>query len=425
MARKVFISVLGTGFYQPCVYGDTGVTTHFIQEATLLNVKAKEWSNDDTGIVLLTNLARTTNWEVAGNKRQDGNKNVVDYCGLKQRIEAMALPFAVRDVPIPDGKNEEEMWTIFTTLFDELDKGDELYIDLTHAFRYLPMLVLVLTNYAKFLKEVTVKSLTYGNWEARDDENHAPIVDLLPIAAIQDWTYATAEYLNSGFAKNIKDLTETTLKPLMKVSRTANLESIRRFSSSIEKLSNERIMCRGKGIIDGKNVASLKNAARQIEKMTIAPLKPVMDRIISSVNSVGNTDIKRCIDAARWCYEKRLYQQAITILQEGIVTFFCERHNLDLSDERSRKLVNVAFDRMVNTRPLRGDYTEGDINIINNIMKDDFFSNKDLINLFSAVTDLRNDYNHAGFRPKGNTFKVKTMTNNIERFIETAARIFT
>ena len=60
---------------------------------------------------------------------------------------------------------------------------------ITHAFRYLPMLVLVLANYAKFLKNVTVKSLTYGNYEAREGTN-APIVNLLPIAALQDWTTA-------------------------------------------------------------------------------------------------------------------------------------------------------------------------------------------------------------------------------------------
>lgn len=428
MARKVFISVLGTGIYKPCIYGDTGITTRFIQEATLLSIGAKEWSSDDTGIVLLTDYARTTNWVVPDNKRFDkvNNVEITDYCGLKQRIDALGLPFAVNDISIPDGKNEEEMWTIFTTLFDQLKDGDKLYIDLTHAFRYLPMLVLVLTNYAKFLlNAVTVKSMTYGNYEARED-NIAPIVDLLPIAALQDWTYAAADYLNNGYAKGLKEMTETTLRPLMKDESTRNrdLEFIRSFSSTIEKISNERIMCRGIGIVEGKNFDSLIRAANQIEEVTVAPLKPVIDKIISSVNTADNdNDIKRCIDAAKWCSDKHLYQQAITILQEGIVSFFCLRHHLNINGRDERGLVNTAFDRMINNSA-PSKYAQDHISKIEAIQTDEYFSNKELINLFSSISDLRNDYNHAGFRDKPEPQRVKTMTDNIDKYIKTAERIF-
>ncbi len=400
MARKVFISVLGTGFYKPCVYGKTDIKTRFIQVATLLNIKAKEWHRDDAGVVLLTDLARRTNWVIPDNKRENQNKGIIeDYRGLKLEIETLGLPFTVSDIHIPDGKNEEEMWTIFTTLFEALHDGDELYIDLTHAFRYLPMLVLVLTNYAKFLKGIAVKSLTYGNYEARNDDL-APIVDLLPIAALQDWTTAAADYLNNGFAGRIKELTDTTLRPLMcnETTRSQNLVDIKKFSSSIENLSNERILCRGAGISKGANVNNLVTAANQIEKMTVAPLKPIMEKIIASVDNESNTDIKRCTDAARWCYNKHLYQQAITILQEGIVTFFCSRHNISIDDENMRGLVNSAFwgkahsieDVVVNPEHL--DSLEA-------ILNDNCMS-EELANLFSKITDLRNDFNHAGFNKK-------------------------
>lgn len=52
---------------------------------------------------------------------------------------------------IPEGRNEQEMWEIFQKVYGQMHEGDELYIDLTHAFRYLPMLVLVLSNYAKLI----------------------------------------------------------------------------------------------------------------------------------------------------------------------------------------------------------------------------------------------------------------------------------
>lgn len=59
----------------------------------------------------------------------------------------MNLPVEIRPVDIVDGKDEDEMWKIFNALFNELRDGDELYFDLTHSFRYIPMLVLVLGNY--------------------------------------------------------------------------------------------------------------------------------------------------------------------------------------------------------------------------------------------------------------------------------------
>ena len=428
MARKVFISVLGTGIYKPCIYGDTGITTRFIQEATLLSIGAKEWSSNDTGIVLLTDFARTTNWVVPDNKRFDkvNNVEITDYCGLKQRIDALGLPFAVNDISIPDGENEEEMWTIFTTLFDQLKDGDELYIDLTHAFRYLPMLVLVLTNYAKFLLNgVTVKSMTYGNYEARVD-GIAPMVDLLPIAALQDWTYAAADYLKNGYASRLKELTETTLTPLLRdeSTRSRNLIRIRSFSTSIVQLSEERILCRGAGIINGKSISQLIKSANQIEKMTIAPLKPVMDKIIASVNDNGDTVIKRCINAARWCYGKQLYQQAITILQEGIVTFFCMRNGIDSENEDKRKLINTAFLIVNKNKKLASlDKNAADnIRIVADIIRDDFFFNQELIQLFSSITDLRNDYNHSGFRDSPSN--AGTMTKNISQYIDDAESIF-
>lgn len=53
MGRKVFISVLGTGFYGACKYvkdGFVSTETRFIQQATLEYVKAHEWGATDTGI---------------------------------------------------------------------------------------------------------------------------------------------------------------------------------------------------------------------------------------------------------------------------------------------------------------------------------------------------------------------------------------
>lgn len=66
MARKVFISVLGTGFYGQCKYVTpefTSTKTRFIQQATIEKLSnAGEWTSDDNIIILLTSKAKTANW---------------------------------------------------------------------------------------------------------------------------------------------------------------------------------------------------------------------------------------------------------------------------------------------------------------------------------------------------------------------------
>lgn len=99
--------------------------------------------------ILLTDRAKTENWDIADNQKCNkitgGHE---DYAGLKHIIEDMSLPAKTEEVRIDDGKNEGETWNIFNTVYNILEEGDELYVDLTHSFRYLPMLILVLSNYA-------------------------------------------------------------------------------------------------------------------------------------------------------------------------------------------------------------------------------------------------------------------------------------
>ena len=125
--------------------------------------------------------SKIDNWETPAQAKnylvKRGERDT--YTGLKKVLEKNKFPFEVKDIKIPNGDYEEEIWEIFESVYNVLKDGDEVYFDITHAFRSIPMLVMVLINYAKFLKNIKVKSITYGNWEARDSENFAPIMDLI------------------------------------------------------------------------------------------------------------------------------------------------------------------------------------------------------------------------------------------------------
>lgn len=219
MARKLFISFLGTNAYKECTYYDKEKEykpTPFIQVATLEQIGAENWSESDAIRIFVTDKANELNWDKNIKERKVHDDQIIPYHGLEKELDEMHFKANVQKVPIVDGKDEDEMWQIFQTVFNEIHEKDELYIDLTHAFRYLPMLVLVLSNYAKFLKHITIRHLSYGNWEARDTvSNHAPIVDLLSLTLLQDWTTAAADFLENGYAEGLKKaINLNSAKPL-------------------------------------------------------------------------------------------------------------------------------------------------------------------------------------------------------------------
>src|SRR5699024_4490556 len=120
------------------------------------------------------------NWksDIHFNKRK---KEDVAYESLEKRIDALQLSCSHENIEIPNGKSTEEIWEIFQIVYDLIEKGDELLFDITHGFRSLPMLNMVLINYAKLLKEITVSGIFYGNWEARYTEKnkeYSPIWNL-------------------------------------------------------------------------------------------------------------------------------------------------------------------------------------------------------------------------------------------------------
>lgn len=411
MARQLFISVLGTGLYEECKYtytdenkNFTSSETNFIQKATIeyLCKDNKLLESDDKILILLTDKAKEQNWDKNIKERYNYKTgNNIEYKGLSQVLEEMNLKCEIETKLIPEGKDNNEMWNIFETIFNEINDEDEINLDLTHSFRYLPMLLLVLCNYAKFLKNITIAHVTYGNYEARNLEtNTAPIVNLKPLIEIQEWSSAASDYLENGYTEKLEKLSSSNLKPLLKEEKTRTDENkkLNYFVKGLTKYSEERQTCRGVSICDNEQINNLITLSKSIKEIAITPLKPIFNKIKDSFKQ-NDKEYKNCIDAAKWCYDKHLYQQAITLLQEGIVTKICSDNDIDIIDNKRRNIVNKAFYIKKNNTPKEKweVSSEKDIEDIDNLLNNDNTIKK-LHKDFSDLTELRNDINHGGFR---------------------------
>lgn len=408
MARKIFISVLGTGLYERGIYtqGEFKSTeTRFIQQATIELLGCKEtWTEDDKICILLTEQTRKLNWDVTVRKARCTGEEI-PYEGLKDILKEMHLKPAVLDIPILDGKDEKEMWDIFQTVFNLLQEDDELYFDLTHSFRYLPMLILVLGNYAKFLKNVQIVHISYGNYEARN-ENGSPIVNLLPLAALQDWTFAAADYLHNGQSEELVQLTKDAITPILAATlgKDEGANNLRELFTKLETITSNMQTCRGLSITQEEDIFKLKQSIESSSADIIPPLVPVKKEIEKSFsNFSADANTINGLHAAKWCYKNRMYQQAITILQETIVTMVCEKTNLPIENKNARGLVNSAFKIVFKKKQndedswsLKYESRDEAVEIVRELIQLPIIN--DLSSSFFVATELRNDFNHAGFR---------------------------
>lgn len=427
MARKLFISFLGTNAYKECTYYDKEKEykpTPFIQVATLEQIGAENWSESDAIRIFVTDKANELNWDKNIKERKVHDDQIIPYHGLEKELDEMHFKANVQKVPIVDGKDEDEMWQIFQTVFNEIHEKDELYIDLTHAFRYLPMLVLVLSNYAKFLKHITIRHLSYGNWEARDTvSNHAPIVDLLSLTLLQDWTTAAADFLENGYAEGLKKAINKKLLPLLRndALRTENVKNVNKLGANIDSFVQERITCRGMDIAKGTASNNLVKQLDKIEDTGIAPLNPIFHRLKESISTPSN-ESSRYIDAARWCYNMHLYQQAITILLEGINSFFCSKYGIKKDDEHRRDYVGRAFKIKSDELKPNGKKSE-DCKIIDNVymkslLEDKLLNDADVVNNYTTLSGTRNDFNHSGFRSVRNPLSPAQIKQKISEALD-------
>ena len=396
--------------------------TRFIQYATLNMLQAKS-EQPDAVRIFVTDKAKDANWNKSITQRLDFRINkTVPYTGLESVLEY--LGDKIEAVSVPDGGNEAEMWDIFNKVYNEIAFGDELYIDLTHAFRYLPMLMLVLSNYAKFLKNVTVTSITYGNFEARDrDTNIAPFVNLLPLTKLQDWTTAAADFKRNGYTDSLVKLAKEKLAPLCRpeADNPVFARTMRDIVIKLNTLADERLTCRGMDVVSGSTLNNLDQLMADIDNTGIAPLTPIMDEVKANLNA-SISPSKRCLDAARWCYNRHLYQQAITFLQEGITTYFCIRHSIDIDHEDLRGYVNKAFriltpDNQGNLLPKDKLDQVAIPSLLEALVNDEMIANQELVNIFNAISEVRNDFNHSGFRSKKAPLKATDIKKKIDELL--------
>ncbi|ACV24782.1 TIGR02221 family CRISPR-associated protein [Methanocaldococcus fervens] len=113
------------------------------------------------------------------------------------------------------GSNENEIlenFDIFMGMIEEINEGDEIYLDITHSFRSIPLFMYLMLEFVQYLKkDVRLKGLYYGMLDAYK-RNYATIVDLSPLFEISYWIKGMYDFTNYGNNYLISKLLEKKIK---------------------------------------------------------------------------------------------------------------------------------------------------------------------------------------------------------------------
>lgn len=329
---KVFISTLGASEYSLCKYryngNDLSDECRYVQESSIQTF-CKGWDNKngDRIRILCTDTAYHKNWLDDGYKDPVTKKNVknigLDNClqRLFQQSQYNKINgFDIR-VTIPDGKNESEIWEIFQALFEQINDGDEVWFDITHAFRSIPMLILVVITYARVLKNITVKSITYGAYEAREN-NIAPVFDLTKFVTLLDWANAAKDFIDYGQTKKLLNVLSDEINP--KLKETKGMHSEAKCSKAVAIGIEELVGSIKKNkLTDIVIFNSLKELLHVYYLNTPSEMKtfiPVVKKIEEKIAPFEEKSWGNVFAATRWCINHGMYQNAYSILLEGCIS---------------------------------------------------------------------------------------------------------
>jgi CRISPR-associated Csx2 family protein len=435
---KKFISFLGTNDYLDCIYyindaDKNNPPLKYVQEYAASKF-APEWDENDSILIFTTQKAYNLNWEDNGHyDRKEGNR--IPNKGLCQRLKSIDSSAKVKNIMIPEGYSEAEIWEIFEKVYNELETGDEIIFDITHAFRSIPMLAIVILNYSKILKNISLSGIYYGAMETigfasevakiEPDKRLVPVFDLTPFDNLLEWSSAIERFTEAGDAGKINRLASQTLIPLLKQAKgkDKNLTALSSLAKGLDKFSkNIRTNRKAKGsIADSAN--SIKERLKVLADENIIPaFKPLFRHIEHSVSDYSDDRIQNGFASVKWCMDHGLVQQAYTMLLELIYTKMIVITPKDPSYLENRELASNAFHYVTNKKTDKKSWKEKSLKNeeFTQLMIDFCLKyGKEFTQKGNLIQQNRNDLNHAS-----DTRSAESIIKELNDLYEYFKRIF-
>ena len=199
-----------------------------------------------------------------------------------------------------------------------LHKGDELYVDVTHSFRSLPLFLMNTLVYLQNVstKKINIKHISYGMLDITQELGYTPVVELNSVMKINQWITGAYAFTQFGNAYQVADLLEE--------------EGEKDSAQRLRNFSNEMNLNHLSGIkAQIANLNAMRNKAFSAIPQTIIPT--AINGFVKNFSVEGRNS---CVTEATfhyrvgcWQFEHKNYASAYLSIIESMVTYvahYCE-----------------------------------------------------------------------------------------------------
>ncbi|MDO4467656.1 MAG: TM1812 family CRISPR-associated protein [Bacillota bacterium] len=298
MTRKVLIGVLSKRkTHNSVVYEkDNGFSTKFTTTVCVPHVEPDE-------IFAVVTEPKEDDTEE--------NKNLYENFKIDLKREEVKYTNNVHPIWIKNNvDNDEQLKTIYQELYDKVQDGDEIYLDITGGFRPIPLVLVEVIHYVQQIKKnVVLKEVYYGeyDWEKKEAAFH----EVGYFLDLTEWAIGVQNYVQYADASYLKKIVRSDPK-FEKGVALQLVENLDLFSQYLK-------VCQWK---DAKELYETKISKEMDEFFgRVIPnsilesnrLKDLESLLRSKFESYKKNPIRGSV---LWCEEHGNYQQALTLLNE-------------------------------------------------------------------------------------------------------------
>lgn len=245
------------------------------------------------------------------------------YLPHHDKIEE-ALGMGSKAILIKYGLNEDEIQyntTAILQIEQYLSNGDELYIDITHSFRSLPLFLMNSLIYMQNVssKNINIRHISYGMLDVTSELGYTPVIELKSLLQVNDWISGAYSFIEFGNAYKISRLLEDGYKSvsqrLSKFSDIKNLNHLHGIETQIQELQ------------------ALKNCELPLIAQLV--VYPIIEEFLSHFNNCSSHSHFQ-YKLACWYCEKHNYSSAYIVFVEAIISYVCECNMWDESTKEER-----------------------------------------------------------------------------------------
>jgi CRISPR-associated DxTHG motif protein len=386
--RKIILSTLGVPRTNEGKYEEVTYNYGELQETTPFFVKGLAKAKQVERVYVLTTPK--------AEKTFDALQTAFQSDGTMATIQLTA-------VDIPNGENQAELEQIFETIaaLEDLANTD-LILDITHAFRSLPMLMLSAVYYLQDIKDIHILDIYYGAFEAKNQATQVvPVFSLKFFDTLVEWSQAFNIFNQTGAGHFIGRLLQGQQQavhtdPILKASfgrdelptKLQNIHSIlERLAWALDLVQPDSVMALCAELVDLMNEDKTK---QDVEKWS-STFKTLFEAIKDSFADLALDKPRQDPDAfiakserlLAWYIEHERYTAAFLLLREQLVSLFMQRQA-----RHSDQALQGLFDDEKRTQ------AEGILNSLREALKNkwlagqDFGENSGLEGLLSLWNDL-------------------------------------